>query len=117
MNEDSRTPSDWIDQATQGDSGRALAAKAGVEQSALRRRRKNGTVTPGDIIAIARAYQLPVVDALVETGFITRDEALYSGARAAVADVSDVELSREFLRRLHDADPETDGPPPEDYII
>ncbi|MBY4212839.1 hypothetical protein HQO42_14710 [Rhodococcus fascians] len=90
----------WLDQVIGNDSNRAAADKAGIEQSSLLNRRKRGSITAEDVIAIARAYGHPVVEALVTTGFLTSDEAFESNMRSNLAEASDANLAAEILRRL-----------------
>lgn len=99
MNDKALT-TDWLDQVIGTDSNRAAAEKAGIEQSSLLNRRKRGGVTAEDVIAIARAYNRPVVEALVATGFLTSNEAFDSNMRSTLAEASDANLANEILRRL-----------------
>lgn len=99
MNDKALT-TDWLDQVIGTDSNRAAAEKAGIEQSSLLNRRKRGGITAEDVIAIARAYSQPVVEALVATGFLTSDEAFDSNMRSTLAEASDANLANEILRRL-----------------
>lgn len=99
MNDKALT-TDWLDQVIGTDSNRAAAEKAGIEQSSLLNRRKRGGVTAEDVIAIARAYNRPVVEALVATGFLTSSEAFDSNMRSTLAEASDANLANEILRRL-----------------
>lgn len=99
MNDKALT-TDWLDQVIGTDSNRAAAEKAGIEQSSLLNRRKRCGVTAEDVIAIARAYNRPVVEALVATGFLTSNEAFDSNMRSTLAEASDANLANEILRRL-----------------
>lgn len=90
----------WLNQVIGNDSNRAVADKAGIEQSSLLNRRKRESITAEDVIAIARAYGVPVIRALVDTGFLYPKEALVSNMRSNLADASDANLANEILRRL-----------------
>ncbi|MFF1875971.1 hypothetical protein, partial [Kitasatospora herbaricolor] len=52
------------------------------------------------VVAICRAYHLDFIEAFVAAGFITREEAQHFGARFDLSQVSDLELSKEMLRRV-----------------
>lgn len=90
----------WLNHVIGTDSNRAAAEKAGIEQSSLHHRRKRDNITAEDVIAIARAYNKPVVASLAETGFITTAESFESNIRAKLSDATDENLSKEILRRL-----------------
>lgn len=98
MNQGERTKK-WLDQVIGTDSNRAAAEKAGIEQSSLLSRRKRMDVPAEDIIKIARAYDQPVVEALVITGVLTSDEAMESNVRSNLASASDLNLAKEIMRR------------------
>lgn len=88
---------------TQERSVRAIAMRAGLDQSTLNRQ-LNGTtsLTVETVVAIARAYNLDFADTFVAVGFITADEARNFSRRYSLSEFADQDLTREVVRRLHD---------------
>lgn len=78
----------------------AVALKSGIPQTTLNGRIKNTTLTAEHAISISRAYRYDVVQALLELGFITKDDLKTPQVRAALADATDRELVEEIGRRL-----------------
>lgn len=87
---------------TQERSVRAIALRAGLDQSTLNRQ-LNGTtsLTVETVVAIVRAYDLDFADTFVAVGFITADEARRFSRRFALADYSDQDLTLEIVRRVN----------------
>lgn len=87
---------------TQERSVRAIALRAGLDQSTLNRQ-LNGTtsLTVETVVAIVRAYDLDFADTFVEVGFITSDEARRFSRRFSLSDYSDQELTLEIVRRVN----------------
>lgn len=90
----------WIINVTGGDSNNAVAVRAGLTPSTLLRQIKNNAVTAETVIAIARAYTGNPVRGLVDTGFITAEEADTISADDALNGISDEELIAEMSERL-----------------
>jgi len=88
---------------TQERSVRAIALRAGLDQSTLNRQ-LNGTtsLTVETVVAIARAYKLDFADTFVAVGFITADEARNFSRRYSLSQFDDRDLAREMLRRVND---------------
>lgn len=81
-----------------------IAAKTGIAQSNVGRwlRGEPGTPKADSVVALARAFDQPPVEALVAAGYITEEEA---GAKARrtrtpLNDYTDVELVDELRRRV-----------------
>lgn len=87
---------------TQERSVRAIALRAGLDQSTLNRQ-LNGTtsLTVETVVAIARAYDLDFADTFVAVGFITADEARRFSRRFSLSDYSDQDLTLEIVRRVN----------------
>lgn len=89
--------------ATGAPSLRAIALRIGMFPSTLARQLR-GAVPVSTTAAIARAYQLDVVDLFVQVGYLTADEArsrpLPGGG---LSWVSDEQLAEEVLRRMADS--------------
>lgn len=84
-------------------SVRAIAIRAGLDQSTLNRQ-LNGTtsLTVETVVAIARAYNLDFAETFVAVGFITDAEARTFSRRYSLSQFADQDLTREVVRRLHD---------------
>jgi hypothetical protein len=95
--------SDYFLRTTRARSVRAMAAKAGMEQTTLNRQLK-GTISAETVVALCRAYDLDFADAFVAAGYITDEEANRLGARIGLAAFTDLELAREIVRRIENGD-------------
>lgn len=84
--------------ATGARSMRAIARAIGMEPSTLTRQTKNLPVQT--VVAICRAYGLPVVPMFVKVGYITVEEAASGMLEQALANATDTELMAETLRRV-----------------
>lgn len=95
---------EWLQRITSSSAGEdtinAIAIKSGLSHVTLGRRIRANSLTAEQAIAIARAYQYDVVQALLDLEFITERDLKVPRVRAALADASDVELAREITRRL-----------------
>lgn len=97
---------DWSEYVRRVSGGRGqldIAAKTGLAQTNIGRWIRGESVIPKaeSVVAFARAYGQPPVEALVAAGYITAEEA---GARARakktpLKEYSEVELLEEVLRR------------------
>lgn len=90
----------WFEALSNGDAINAAAKKAGVDQATLNRQLAKGVLSPAMTVALARAYQVDVLDALVTQGLITDDDIAAHGIRVSLADASDAELARAISERL-----------------
>ncbi|TCK35483.1 hypothetical protein EDF60_2858 [Leucobacter luti] len=86
---------------TEAKSVRAIAAHAGLDASTTNRQ-LNGTnaLTVETVVSICRAYDIDFARAFVSVGFITADEAQHLGRAQSLASFTDLELTKEFLRRV-----------------
>lgn len=93
--------SDYFLRLTGEASVRALAEKAGLVQATLNRQ-LNGTsaLSVQTVVAICRAYGLALAPVFVHVGFITEEEARAFSGPLSLASISDLELSKEMLRRV-----------------
>lgn len=108
---------EWLSAVSQGDSRNMVATKAGLYAATLNKQVARGHLSPEVVVAIARAYDVPVLDGLVVCGLITEDEAHLRdrlSLPAALKEASDAELLREVLDRVdHEgslAHPDLAGP-------
>jgi hypothetical protein len=84
--------------ATGARSMRAIASRIGMEPSTLNRQKNDLPVRT--LVAICRAYDLPVVPMFVKVGYITAEEASSGVIAQALENASDAELMSETLRRV-----------------
>lgn len=84
--------------ATGARSMRAIAQRIGMEPSTLNRQARDLPVRT--LVAICRAYEIPVVPMFVKVGYITAEEASSGVIEQALADATDAELMAETLRRV-----------------
>lgn len=94
----------WMRGVAGGDTRNAIAERAGLVQSTLNRQIGRGELRPESVVAIARAYGVPILPGLVACGLITEQEAAIK-ARSdsileALAKADDADLVREVLRRI-----------------
>ena len=66
--------SEWLESLPGGATPTTAAKKAGLASPTLLRHAERGRTTADNVIAIARAYGIPPVDALVELGFLEPSE-------------------------------------------
>lgn len=91
--------------ATGAPSLRAIALRIGMLPPTLGRQLR-GTVPVATTAAIARAYQLDVIDLFVQIGYLTVEEARSRPLPDGGLDwVSDEQLAEEVLRRMADDHP------------
>lgn len=82
---------------------RDAAKIAGFNQSAFTRWKNGGGADPEFVIKFARAFDLNVLEALVEAEFITEEEASLNEINIGgllLEEASNEQLAREFLHRL-----------------
>ena len=65
---------DWLEKATKGDSAMKVAEKAGINYTTFYTHKRDDKISTDEIIAIARAYGVPIIEVLVRAGVISRDE-------------------------------------------
>ena len=94
----------WMRGVVGDDTRNAVAERAGVVQPTLNRQIARGQLKPEIVVAIARAYGVPILPGLVACGLITEQDAAIK-ARSdsileALAKADDADLVREVLRRI-----------------
>lgn len=94
----------WMRGTVGDDTRNAVADHAGIVQSTLNRQIDKGVLRPETVVAIARAYGVPILPGLVACGLITEQEAAIK-ARSdsileALAKADDADLVREVLHRI-----------------
>jgi transcriptional regulator with XRE-family HTH domain len=96
----------YLESITRGDSGARIALLAGIPESTISRWR-SGTYMPKPthVVAIARAYGVNPIEALVGAGLIEEgdlDVADVAPRRLQLREFTDLELAQEMVRRVAD---------------
>lgn len=91
---------EWFEEVTSGDSVNLAARKSGIIQKTLAGQLKRGTIPAESVIKLCRAYGKPVVQGLVDTGYLSATEANGGVTVINWGDVKDAELLKELLRRI-----------------
>lgn len=89
----------WLERSTQ-DSIRQIARTAGITHRTLGYQLEKGAISPENVIAIAEAYGLHPVGALVETGYLEEKWASEVDPVFALRKVTDDQIAEEVLRRM-----------------
>jgi len=92
------TINDWVNEATGGDSWRAIAARLDTTHPTIQRRLRD---QPADAIhAIANAYGINPIPGFIAAGIITEFDLRQYTKGAAIEDFSDLELAQVIVERL-----------------
>jgi hypothetical protein len=113
------TARDYFAAKTGERSIRAIAEKSGLDSSVTTRQLNGASgLKVETVVAICRAYSLDMAEVFVAVGFLTTDEARRFNRSFDLAGVSDLELSKEMLRRVAAgaASSSITGPVPEEVI-
>ena len=94
----------WTLKALGGVPVNTIAKRAGIVGSTLQRQLDGDRVSGETVIAVARALNLNPVQALVDSGVLTPEDASRGKAQVALRAASDLELARELLRRAEASD-------------
>lgn len=106
---------DYVQGITGGAPNAAVAQKIGVTPPSVGRW-KNGGPSPRQAREFARAYDRPVLEAFINAGFLSPDEAGETpGGMPDVTQLDDDELLAEVRRRMKEGD--HDGWQPDDEKI
>lgn len=98
----------WFEDNIDGFSYSSAASKTGIAISSVRRHVTESKKTQSvheTVVAICRAYGLPVVEGLIKSGLITREEADEFGGSKDLQAFSERALLEEMLRRVKSAGP------------
>ncbi|MCU9995377.1 helix-turn-helix transcriptional regulator [Mobiluncus mulieris] len=98
----------WYENTVAGDSVNQVARKSGVPQRSLNRQvTQYYQLSPETSVAIARAYGVSILEALVATGLITPNEAasfkgvdIDSLVPSALERATEAQLTSELTKRL-----------------
>lgn len=91
----------WFETITSGETINAVSTRSGLVDTTLRRQVRGGVLAAETVLAIARAYNENGVEALIQCGFVTSEEADEYASEVVFEGVSDQMLADEVLRRLH----------------
>ncbi|WP_165242412.1 hypothetical protein [Corynebacterium lizhenjunii] len=92
--------SKWMSQTTAGDSIRSAALKAGIAQRTLAHQVDKGSISAENVIAVAVAYGVHPVSALVDTGYLDPRYARQVDPMTALRQVTEEQLAQEVMRRM-----------------
>lgn len=84
MSDQDTATTEWFDSVIGSDSGREASNKTGIPRMTLQRIRTGENLKAEQVIAVARAYNYPTVQALVITGFLRKDEVFSSNMRSTL---------------------------------
>ncbi|TFD16192.1 hypothetical protein E3T26_04740 [Cryobacterium sp. TMT1-21] len=91
---------DFLHSATSGASNRAMADRIGMTHTTLKAQLASDK-TPGLTLGqLCRAYGISFGDAAVAAGWVTENELRASSGQLHLASVSDLDISKELLRRV-----------------
>ncbi|MGY4859543.1 hypothetical protein [Cryobacterium sp. AP23] len=91
---------DFLHAATSGASNRAMAERIGMTHTTLKAQLASDK-TPGETVSmLCRAYSIPFAEAAIAAGWTTQQEIRSFGGTLHLASVSDLDLSKELLRRV-----------------
>lgn len=90
----------WFRDTVGDHSINAVAQRSGLVQGTLNRQLKEGRLSPEATVAIARAYGVDVLDALVTQGLLAAADLRQHGVRAALEDATDEQIADLVLARM-----------------
>lgn len=91
---------DWMNATTGNESVRSTALKAGLAQRTLANQIEKDRISAENVIAIAEAYNVHPVRALVDTEYLDEEYARTVDPVSAIRMVSEEQLANETLRRM-----------------
>lgn len=92
--------SDWVNEVSNGDAINAIATKAGIIHRTFARQVERGHISAENVLAIAVAYEIHPVGALVDTGYLDEEWARQVDPMHALRSVTEDQLAQEVLRRM-----------------
>lgn len=98
----------WFDATVHGATKLEVATKTGIANSTLAHQYRLNQLSATTVIAVAKAYGYNVVEALVDTDFLTPEDAQLPES-PSLASLSDQDLIRELARRIDDTPSHWDG--------
>lgn len=92
-------PTDWLKDVSGNSSMNGIAERTGLPYSTINRRFQLKEIPSDEIIVIARAYGVSPVDALVQCGKLTVEEATGTSAAHALRFCPISDIAAEIVRR------------------
>lgn len=80
-------------------AAKEIADQAGIDKSNVTRWKQGSRPGVDFVLKFARSFDRPVIEALVESEYITEDEAGIREVKVGAADLTDLQLAREHLDR------------------
>lgn len=96
-------PKQWIESLPGAPSLTAAAKRSDIQKTTLIRQIDRGVIPSDNVIAIARAYGVNIVDALITTGHLEPTEVEIIGVAQALGHATNSEMLDEMSKRV---DPE-----------
>jgi len=93
----------WLESNIEGFSFSSAATKTGIPVSSVRRHLTDSKKTQSvheTVVAICRAYGLPVMEGLIRSGLVTREEVGEFNSGAELQSYSEKSLLLEVLKRV-----------------
>ena len=94
----------WLDQVSGGRTLRQVAIDTGVSIPTLSRQVRESTVTPENVVRVARHYRRSPLGGLVAIGLLTPDEVCRVDPDVAMASLDSEALLREMIPRVKAGD-------------
>lgn len=95
---------EWIEEVRGTNTYNAVCERAGITPSTLTRQLTRGRIGHVEMVKIARSHNRNVLDALVVSGLINRQDIAQSMQALSLADATDEEIAGEVWRRLVDGE-------------
>lgn len=89
-----------ISDVTGGASLRDLGAVIGASKDKVSRELANNTLSPDDIVAIAKHWNRSPVRVLIEAGRLERSDVIWEAGAIALSHATDEDLAEEVLARM-----------------
>ncbi|MCK2199155.1 hypothetical protein MUN38_00155 [Corynebacterium callunae] len=91
---------DWLKSLPGEPSITSAARESGIQKTTLMRQLDRGSISPENVIEIARAFEVNPVDALVATGWLNANEVKIVGVKAAIKYATNQEMYDEMMERV-----------------
>lgn len=91
----------YLQSLMHGETQQDAANRIGISKSNITRWKAGARADPDFVVKVARAYEVNVLEALVEAEFITEEEASLHRVDRSQNSLTNEELIDEVARRLH----------------
>lgn len=89
----------YVQQVAGDIAAKDIADQAGIDKSNVTRWKQGSRPGVDFVLKFARSFDRPVIEALVESEYITDDEADIREVKVGAADLTDLEIAREHFER------------------